>query len=154
MWEAIRQNQRRSKYLLGLLGSLLALFGLVIGLFLGNGDLVVGLLGVVGALVLWLFLMIFAFIGGDKMLLASSHAHQIKKEDMPQLWNVVEEMTIASGMGKMPKVYVIEDETPNAFAVGRNAETASVAVTTGLVRRLNRDELQGVIAHEICFLFY
>ena len=65
------------------------------------------------------------------------------------MWNVVEEMSIASGLGQMPKVYVIDDDAPNAFAVGYRPGRAAVAVTAGLLRRLNRDELQGVIAHEI-----
>ncbi len=67
----------------------------------------------------------------------------------PQLFNVVEEMKIAAGLPKMPKIYIINDPAPNAFATGRSPETASVAVTAGLLARLNRDELQGVIGHEI-----
>jgi len=72
----------------------------------------------------------------------------------PQLFNVVEEMTIAAGLGKMPRIYIINDRAPNAFATGRNPETASVAVTAGLLGRLNRDELQGVIAHEISHIVH
>jgi heat shock protein HtpX len=108
-----------------------------------------GMLGVGVASVLWMVMMLAAYYGGDSLLLSSAKARRIQKEDLPQLWNVVEEMTIASGLGQMPKVYIIDDPEPNAFAVGRSPETASIAVTMGLLRRLNRDELQGVVAHEI-----
>ena len=81
--------------------------------------------------------------------LSTAGAREIHKTEAPILWNVVEEMTIASGLPKMPRVFIVDDPTPNAFAVGRNPEKAAVAVTTGLLSRLNRDELQGVIAHEI-----
>ena len=80
--------------------------------------------------------------------LASAGAKKIEKADAPQLWNVVEEMCVASGL-PMPKVYLIEDSALNAFATGRKPETASVAITRGLLDRLNREELQGVMAHEM-----
>jgi heat shock protein HtpX len=82
------------------------------------------------------------------MVLAASRAKEITHEDAPVLFNVVEEMTIAAGL-PMPKVYIIEDSAPNAFATGRDPEHASVAVTSGLLEKLDRDELQGVIAHEM-----
>ncbi|MFQ5807423.1 MAG: M48 family metallopeptidase [Phycisphaerae bacterium] len=101
------------------------------------------------AVIVWLVLWLIAVAGGDGILLSSVKAREITKDDAPQLWNVVEEMTIASGLGRMPRVYVIDDNALNAFAVGRNPEKAAVAVTSGLLRKLNRDELQGVVAHEI-----
>src|ERR1051326_8047216 len=82
-------------------------------------------------------------------MLAVAGAEKIQKADAPQLFNVVEEMVIASGIGKMPDIYLIPDDRPNAFAAGRKPETRVVCVTSGLLRLLNRDELQGVIAHEI-----
>lgn len=87
--------------------------------------------------------------GGSRMLLASVGARPLEKADAPRLWNVVEEMTIAAGLPAMPRVHLVEDDAPNAFAVGRRPDRASVAVTSGLLRRLDRDELQGVVAHEI-----
>ena len=140
-------------YLL-LLAAMLGLFGFLIGgAATGGGDsvqiVIGGTLGMGVATMIWLLMMVGAYFGGDSLILSSAKAKQIQKEDMPQLWNVVEEMTIASGLGKLPKVYIIDDPSPNAFAVGRKPEVASVAVTSGLLRRLNRDELQGVIAHEI-----
>ena len=77
---------------------------------------------------------------------------QIQKQDHPQLFNVVEEMTIAAQLPKMPRVYIVDDPAPNAFAVGRNPDKASVAVTIGLLRMMNRSELQGVIAHELAHI--
>lgn len=105
--------------------------------------------GVAVALVIWLIMWATAAGAGDSILLRSAKAREIQKEDAPQLWNIVEEMTIASGLGKMPRVFIIDDSSLNAFAVGYKPEKAAVAVTAGLLKRLNRDELQGVIAHEI-----
>ncbi|HEQ60668.1 MAG TPA: hypothetical protein ENN74_03565, partial [Firmicutes bacterium] len=149
MWEAIRSNRLKSRLLLALLGSVLVALGFIIGAAATGDPYVGGLGGAFFALVVWLVMLVTALAGGDRILLMSVGARQIQKADMPRLWNVVEEMTIASGMGKMPKVYIIDDSAPNAFAVGRNPDIASVAVTSGLLRRLNRDELQGVVAHEI-----
>ena len=148
MWEAIQGNIRRSRLLIGLMGAILVGLGALIGtVYAGAAE--GGLVGALAALGIWLLLMAIALGGGEKILLGTSRAREIKKEDAPRLWNVVEEMTIASGLGKMPRVFVIDNDAPNAFATGRNPETGCVAVTSGLLRRLNRDELQGVIAHEI-----
>jgi heat shock protein HtpX len=149
MWEAIRDNVRRSRLLIALMGSVLALLGWLIGMVYG-GTPGAGLAGVVGALAVWAVLLVTALSGGGgQVLLRGAGARRIDKQDQPRLWNVVEEMTIAAGLDKMPAVYVIDDDMPNAFAVGRRPELASVAVTSGLLRRLSRDELQGVVAHEI-----
>src|SRR5919199_1631389 len=82
------------------------------------------------------------------LLIAASHAREVTHDEAPVLFNVVEEMTIAAGL-PMPKVYIIDDTAPNAFATGRDPDHASVAVTSGLLEKLNRDELQGVVAHEM-----
>ena len=164
MWEAISSNRRRSWLLIGLMGLILISLGAVIGLAIippvgnhyfqqsdqpGLDPYVTGLYGAGIALLIWLIMWAVAAGGGDSILLSAAGARPIKKSYAPQLWNTVEEMTIASGLGQMPKVYVIDDEAPNAFAVGYRPGRAAVAVTSGLLRRLNRDELQGVIAHEI-----
>jgi len=147
MWEAIRQNRRRSFFLITLMAIILVALGAAIGMYIHPQQGVVFGAGV--AVVVWLVLWLVAVSSGDGILLSSVKAHEIRKEDAPQLWNVVEEMTIASGLGKMPRVYVIDDSSLNAFAVGRKSEKAAVAVTSGLLRKLSRDELQGVVAHEI-----
>jgi heat shock protein HtpX len=89
-----------------------------------------------------------SYYSGDKMILAVSGAKPLEKKDDPQLYNVVEELAIAAGL-PMPQVYLIEDSAPNAFATGRDPEHASVAITRGLREKLNREELQGVLAHEM-----
>jgi heat shock protein HtpX len=147
MWEAIQANQRRSVVLVVLMGILLvALGGLVGAAFEPKQGWAFGLLAAAGV---WLVLWLLALFAGDSILLATAGAREIGHDDAPQLFNVVEEMKIASSLEAMPKVYIIPDEAPNAFAIGRKPEKSAVAVTSGLLRILNRDELQGVVAHEI-----
>ena len=84
----------------------------------------------------------------DKIALAVNHAKQIKETDNQELWHIVENLSITAGL-PMPKLYIIDDLAPNAFATGRNKEHAVVAVTTGLLETLEKNELEGVIAHEL-----
>ncbi len=93
----------------------------------------------------------FAYYAGANFILAVSGARPIQHKDDPELFNVVEEMAIAAGM-PMPKVYVIHDSAPNAFATGRDPKNAIVCITTGLRDKLTRDELQGVMANEIAHI--
>lgn len=126
--------------------------GFVIGLgFLGPRG---GMLGLIIATAIWLILTLISFSSGDAILLAASKAKLVTHDVHPQLSNIVEEMKIAAGLPAMPKIYIINDPAPNAFATGRNPQNASVAVTAGLLARLNRDELQGVIAHEISHILH
>ena len=113
-----------------------------------------GYFGILIAAGVWLIMMLVSFAGGDQILLASSKAIPVTHDVHPQLFNVVEEMTIAANLPKVPKIYIINDPAPNAFATGRSPQSASVAVTAGLLARLNRDELQGVIAHEISHILH
>ncbi len=145
MWEQIRANQQKSVFIVMFMGALLVAVGYVIGLYFFGSPYG----GIVLALIVWGIMYLVAFSQGDSILLSLSNARKVSKQDFPQLYNVVEEMTIASGLPKIPDVYVIDDPSLNAFATGRNPEKASVAVTSGLLQKLNRDELQGVIAHEI-----
>jgi len=147
MWEQIAANRRKSFVLVFVMALLLAALGWFGGeYFMGKGG---GPTGVVIALVVWFFMTLTAWFQGDNVMLTVSGARKVEKKDLPILFNVVEEMTLAAGLPKMPAVYVIDDPAPNAFATGRRPETASVAVTSGLLKRLSRDELQGVIAHEM-----
>jgi heat shock protein HtpX len=93
-------------------------------------------------------LTLLSYYGGSSVLLSMSKARRIQKADDPQLFNVVEELSLAAGL-PMPKVYLIDDTAMNAFATGRDPAHASVAITTGLREKLTRDELQGVLAHEL-----
>ena len=152
MWELIRANKRNSIVLLMLMAVVLLILGAVIGAgFFGSEGVFFGL---IIATAVWLILMLISFSSGDQILLASSKAVPVTHKDHPQLFNVVEEMKIAAGLPAMPKVYIIADPAPNAFATGRKPESASVAVTAGLLGRLNRDELQGVIAHEVSHILH
>jgi len=84
----------------------------------------------------------------DKIALSINHAKQIQEKDNQELWHIVENLSITAGL-PMPKLYIIEDSSPNAFATGRNKEHAVVAVTTGLLQILEKNEIEGVIAHEL-----
>ena len=146
MWEVIRKNQRKSLFLLMLMGVVLVLLGYAIGIAIDPEG---GFVGIILAMVIYFIMMIVAFSQGKSIMLRMSNAREIKKQDYPQLYNIVEEIRLSAGMPAMPKIYVIEDDAPNAFAAGMNPDKSVVAVTTGLLRMMNRDELQGVVAHEI-----
>ena len=100
------------------------------------------------ALILGILLSVASFVAGDKLVLAASGAREVKPEEAPQLFNVVQEIAIAASI-PMPRVHIINDTAPNAFATGRDPKHASIAITSGLLEKLTREELQGVIAHEL-----
>ena len=145
--ERIAVNRRNSLLLIAAFLAFVAVFGYVIG-YAWIGDPTGALFGLRLAFVVGIVSGLATYYGGDRMVLAASRAKEITHDDAPVLFNVVEEMAIAAGL-PMPKVYIIQDSAPNAFATGRDPEHASVAVTSGLLTKLNRDELQGVIAHEM-----
>ena len=103
---------------------------------------------VVIAVVFSLFMNFFSYWYSDKIVLAMSGAQPIKREEDLELYRIVENLCITAGL-KMPKIYMINDESPNAFATGRNQKHATVAITSGLRQMLNKNELEGVIAHEL-----
>jgi heat shock protein HtpX len=146
--EQIESNRRRSALIVVAMGILLVAVGLSLGMYLTN-DQGGATLGGAAALGVWLVMWLFARFQGDNALLQMAGAREIAKQDHPQLFNVVEEMTIAAGLPQMPRVFIVDDPAPNAFAVGRDPTKAAVAVTIGLLQLMNRDELQGVVAHEI-----
>jgi heat shock protein HtpX len=145
VWEQIRSNQIRSVVLTIGMGALLILIGYFLGLYFFDNAFA----GLVIAILVWTILSLIGYFQGDSILLSMSRAKKIKRDDHPRLYNVVEEMKIASGLEDMPNIYIIDDPALNAFATGRDPKRASVAITSGLLQKLNRDELQGVIAHEI-----
>lgn len=136
-----------------LMAVVLLLLGFIIGLGF-SGDPAGGFFGLIIATAVWLILALVSFSSGDQILLAASKAVPVTHDVHPQLFNVVEEMKIAAGLPAMPKIYIINDPAPNAFATGRSPKSASVAVTAGLLGRLNRDELQGVVAHETSHILH
>ena len=155
MWEQVRSNRRKSVVLLGAMAAILVGLGATLGMAIfppaeGAAGWPPGLVvGVVAAILIWFTLTIVAFTAGDSLLLATARARRIDKADHPRLFNIVEEMTIAAGLPRMPDIYIMDETSPNAFAVGRSPKRASIAVTAGLLAELNRDELQGVVAHEM-----
>jgi heat shock protein HtpX len=101
-----------------------------------------------GAVIFALLMNVISYWFSDKIVLGMTGAKPVSKTDAPELWNIVENLAITAGL-PMPKVYIMSDSAPNAFATGRNPEHAVIAVTTGLMQTLNRSELEGVIAHEL-----
>ncbi len=126
------------------LAALTALFMLV-------GRMLGGQTGMTIALVLALGMNFFAYWYSDKMALAMSHAREVSKAEAPQLHAIVEKLAVSAGIPK-PRVYIMDQETPNAFATGRNPEHAAVAVTSGILRLLTYEELEGVLAHELAHI--
>lgn len=147
MWELIQENKRKSWILFAGIGCCLILLGYVVGAvwFPPEG----GLTGFFIALCLWVILSFISYFSGDSIILSVSRAKEVSSNVHPQLFNVVEEMKISASLPVMPKIYIIDEVAPNAFAVGKSPENSAIAVTAGLLSRLNRDELQGVVAHEI-----
>ena len=143
MYDEISANKRNSWLLVAAVTAVLVVLGYLLGEYWGNGYVGLGF-----AVVIATVMSLSAYFNGAKMVLAMSRARRIEKRDYAQLFNVVEELSIAGGV-PVPAVYVIDDSAPNAFATGRDPEHASVAITTGLLEKLNRDELQGVMAHEL-----
>jgi len=117
-------------------------------LFILVGSAIAGKEGVVYAFIFAALMNFFAYWFSDKMVLRMYGARQVSQSEAPELYGVVAELTSKASL-PMPKVYIMENETPNAFATGRNPEHAAVAVTTGIMRILSKDELMGVIGHEL-----
>ena len=147
MWELIQSNRRKTMLLFFGMGVALVLLGYFIGSYFypGGG----GPFGIVFALFIWFILSLISYTSGSSILLSVSNAQEVSPGVHQQLFNIVEEMQIAASLPKMPKVYIINDAAPNAFATGIKPEHSAITVTAGLLSKLNRDELQGVIAHEM-----
>jgi heat shock protein HtpX len=143
MFELIRSNKRRSLALVAGFMVVVALVGAAIGLVVGSG-----ILFTLIALVISGVVALASYWKADKIALRMSRAHPASAVEYQRLHNLVEGLCIAAGLPK-PGVYIIEDPAPNAFATGRNPEHAAIAVTTGLLEKLNRVELEGVVAHEL-----
>jgi heat shock protein HtpX len=146
MYHQISRNKRNS--IIVITGFLLVwlLAGFVIGEFAGGvnyaitGAIILGVLGVLAAL--------YSYYLGSATVLSAVGAHEADPHQFQQLYNIVQTLAIGDGL-PMPKVYIIEDPSPNAFATGRDPQHAAVTVTTGLLQMMNREELEGVLAHEM-----
>jgi heat shock protein HtpX len=146
-YREIDRNRRRSWVLVVAVAIVLGVVGGVIGFATG-----IDWFGVVLAVAIAAVMTVGSYFGGDALVMATSAAREVDTsqpaEKYRQLVNVVEEMRLAGGLPR-PRVWVIDDSAPNAFATGRDAQHASIAVTTGLLDKLDREQLQGVIGHEM-----
>jgi heat shock protein HtpX len=142
MYRAIAANKRNT--IIIILGFVALLGGLAYawGVYSGNGS------GVIPIILFVIGYTVFQYYASSSIAIAMSGAQQIEKADNPRLWRTVENIAIAQGM-TMPKVYIIPDEAPNAFATGRNPDKAVVAATSGLLAIMDDNELEGVMAHEM-----
>ncbi len=145
-FDEIRKNNWLSVLLFFLFLLIIVFLGLIVGLFWGSitfGIIIAVIFGMVYALIAW--------FAGANMLLSLTKAKPVTKKEYPHLFHAVEGLSIAAGI-PAPKTYVIEDTALNAFATGRDPEHSAVVVTTGLLNKLNREELEGVVAHEIAHI--
>ncbi len=143
MWEQISSNKMRSGFLVGFFVMFVVFLGWLFGRTTVWGPAAPILAAVIAGGAAW-----GSYYNSDRMVLAISRAKAAEKEDHPHLYHSVEGLAIAAGI-PTPKLYIIDDTAPNAFATGRNPEHAAIAVTTGLLQKLNRVELEGVIGHEM-----
>jgi heat shock protein HtpX len=143
LYDQVASNKRRSALLIAAFVGLVVLAALAFNALIGYG---VG--GVIVALVVAAAIAFASYWKSDAVALAMSHARPADETDYARLHNVVEGLCIAAGLPK-PRVYVIDDDAPNAFATGRDPKHAAVAVTTGLLEKMNRIELEAVLAHEL-----
>jgi heat shock protein HtpX len=144
VYDQVTSNKRRSWLLVASFVVFVAVIAAVFTYLIGAG----GPVGFVIALVIAGATSFLAYWKSDSVALAVSRAQPASVEDYPRLHNLVEGLCVASGLPK-PRLYVVDDPAPNAFATGRNPRHAAVAVTTGLLEKLNRIELEGVLAHEL-----
>jgi heat shock protein HtpX len=124
------------------------LLAAITGLFVGIGFLVGGIGGMIVAFALAGVMNFFAYWSSDKLALRMAGAREVSMQEAPRLHSIIEEVSAQASMPK-PKVYIVENATPNAFATGRNPKHAAVAVTTGIMNLLDERELRGVIGHEL-----
>lgn len=142
MYSQIADNKRKTIFIMFFFLLVVAALSWLIGTMYNNPGLTYTAL-VVGSLY-----ALISYFAGSRLSLAVNGAKEIQKSDSPQLWNLVENLAITNGM-PMPRVFVIDDPAPNAFATGRDPHHSAVCVTTGLVEIMDKNELQGVLAHEM-----
>lgn len=138
-------NIRKTWFLMAVFLALIIAIGYAVAWYLGNPIIVYV------AVAFALFMNVLSYWYSDKIVLRMTGAREIQKHDHPELFNIVENLSISTGL-PMPKVYIVDDPSPNAFATGRDPEHAVVAATTGLLQILDRSELEGVMAHEMAHI--
>src|SRR4249919_3549308 len=143
MYEQIARNKRRTFVMLAAFVLLIALVAVALGILFQAGVAIVPIAIVIAIGLAWT-----SYFYSDRVALAASHAKPADGPEYRRYHNLVEGLCIAAGLPK-PRLYVVDDPAPNAFATGRNQKHAAVAVTTGLLEKMNRVELEGVLAHEL-----
>src|SRR5450759_5768942 len=146
MYHQISRNKRNSLIVVALFIAVWLLAGFVIGEF--GGDLNTAILGAVILGILGVGAALYSYYFGSATVLAASGAHEADPHQYQQLYNIVQTLAIGDGL-PVPKVYLIENPSPNAFATGRDPQHAAVTVATGLLQRMNREEMEGVLSHEM-----
>ncbi|OGL98237.1 zinc metalloprotease HtpX [Candidatus Uhrbacteria bacterium RIFOXYB2_FULL_45_11] len=143
LYDQISANKYKTWFLISLFSVVIILLGYAFGLWMGDA-----FSGIFLAVIISTVMTLVGYFQGDSVALAASGAKPIEKQDNPELFRLVENLAITAGL-PTPKIYVIQDSAMNAFATGRDPKHASVAVTTGLLQALDRQELEGVLAHEL-----
>jgi len=141
MYRFITSNVRKTYLFLAVIFALIILIGYFLSWYFSDFSLLIG------ALIFALFYNLLAYFGGNQVVLIANGAKEINKKDLPELYNLIENMSIQLGL-PTPKIYVMNEEMPNAFACGRDPNHSSIAVTKGLLDLMERKELEGVLAHE------
>jgi heat shock protein HtpX len=143
MFNEVRDNKIKSVLLIVVFLIMIGILGAIIGIIWGSVYI-----GLVLAMIFALFYTALVYATGDQMILAMSGARPVTKQEYPYLFHTIEGLSVAAGI-PTPKAYVIDDSALNAFATGRDPKNASITVTTGLLKTMNRQELEGVVAHEM-----
>lgn len=144
LFEQISRNKRRTALILTIFVLILALVGAAVGYFVADSMIAGIIIAVIGT---GIYLAIVLH-DPAQLVMSMNNAEEIHEQDNPELWHIVEDMAMVARV-PMPRVYIIDDASPNAFATGRDPEHASVAVTRGLLEMMNREELEGVLGHEL-----
>ncbi|GIW67534.1 MAG: protease HtpX [Candidatus Parcubacteria bacterium] len=142
-YSVVAENNFRTLFLMTMFLVLVFGLGYIFSYLLQNREIFYG------AVIFGVLVNLFSLLWGDKITLALTGAREIKKEDLPEVYRLVENLAITAGLPTTPKVYLIDSPALNAFATGRSPKNSVVALTTGIIEKLNKEELEGVIAHEI-----
>lgn len=165
-WQVIASNRRKTALLIIAMGVVLAVLGFFLGEAVGiwtqytafsavsegggaSGGHKAGYIGLGIAVGFWAVLLLVSLLGSDQLFLSLAGAKEVTHDMYPRLHNVVEEMRIAASLPVLPKIFIVDDPAPNAFAVGKGPKNSAICVTAGLLALCDRDELQGVVAHEM-----
>lgn len=144
LYQQIARNKRKTALIMVLFVVILTLVGAGIGYLFSNSPW----MGIIIALAASLIYMFITWHNSINMVMGLNQAQEIQEADNPELWHIVEDMAMVAKV-PMPRVFIIPDPSPNAFATGRDPEHSAVAVTTGILELMNREELEGVLGHEL-----